>query len=506
MRSPATVLDAGRRAAPSSVSSLLAALLAVTLVVSACGPAPIGHWTEAGQMNSLHLWGTATVLEDGRVLVAGDSDVAELYDSATGQFTPTGSMITSRWELGSALLADGRVLFVGGTHGGAEALASTEVYDPVTGVFRVTGSMAETRSEPLVIPLPDGGALVAGGGAGGKVIATAELFDPKSAVFRPTGSMSVARAGATATVLADGRVLVAGGMSEARNIASAEIYDPRIGVFTPTGSMSVARVGHTATLLADGRVLIAGGYDDGRYLSSAELFDPASGTFSPTASMAAARWRGTATRLKDGKVLLAGGIYGEEKFTDFRRAVRSRCQFLRAGCFHAGHQGRPSGRTSQRRSRPGPGWRRRIAREPEVSGALLGAVEGTPGAVGLRRRMSPDQYIVPMRNAMTNMMAASTIQIPSSRLGTVTIRGSLPDSSGARAKLWPVATKGPIFVRTSLQTTAVPSNSGRRGNPMTGPRMRVSLMPEPSWYPEPHIQANRMTPSAYVITVNWDTP
>ena len=84
-------------------------------------------------------WGyTATLLPDGRVLIAGGTNIigrtsstglasAELYDPASGTFTPTGSMIAGRIALTATLLHDGRVLIAGGFDRGS-ALASAELY------------------------------------------------------------------------------------------------------------------------------------------------------------------------------------------------------------------------------------------------------------------------------------------------------------------------------------------------------------------------------------------
>jgi WD40 repeat protein len=275
---------------------------------------------------------TATLLSDGRVLIAGgDGDLtansggplasAELWDPKTGKFAPTGSMITSRDGHTATLLSDGRVLIAGGfglvSSGTYGVLASAELYDPKTGTFTVTGSMTTARQYHTATRLSDGRVLITGGfDVSGASLASAELYDPRTGTFTVTGSMTHARLFDTATLLSDSRVLMAGGWTgtEANSglqttIASAELYDPKTGTFSPTGSMTTDRSGHTATALPDGRVLVAGGEDDsGASLASAELFDPRTGTFDTAGSMSTSRDGHTATLLSDGRVLIAGGI------------------------------------------------------------------------------------------------------------------------------------------------------------------------------------------------------
>jgi large repetitive protein len=277
-----------------------------------------------GSMTTARLHHTATLLADGRVLVAGGYGSheaplasAELYDSKTGSFSPTGSLAGARGFHTATRLSDGRVLIAGGGEWDAyfltaSFLASAELYDPKTGSFSPTGSMTTTREGHTATLLLDGRVLITGGNdTSTDSLASAELFDPKTGTFSPTGSLATARGFHTATLLSDGRVLIAGGDSglgggsphDSAAVASAELYDPKTGTFSPTGSLAVARDRHTATLLSDGRVLIAGG----RSLASAELYDPKTGKFSPTGSMATGRYYPTAVLLSDGRVLVAGG-------------------------------------------------------------------------------------------------------------------------------------------------------------------------------------------------------
>ena len=278
--------------------------------------------TSTGSMTTARSWHTATLLADGRVLIAGGSESskdlasAELYDPKTGTFSPTGPMTTARPYHTATLLADGRVLIVGGGAqnglGVSEVLSSGEIYDPKTRTFSPTGPMTTDRAVHTATLLDDGHVLVTGGVGAEAQLASAELYDPKTGTFSPTGSMTTARDYHTATLLADGRVLIAGGYpgsSGGEGLASAEVFDPKTGTFSPTGSMTTARVWYTATLLADGRVLIAGGtrgvWDE--IYASAELYDPTTGRFGPTGPMTTARVRHTATLLADGRVLITGG-------------------------------------------------------------------------------------------------------------------------------------------------------------------------------------------------------
>jgi N-acetylneuraminic acid mutarotase len=275
-----------------------------------------GSWTATGSMIEARTLHTATLLPNGKVLISGGYSSepddhylssAELYDTRSGTWTATGNMIEARAGHTATLLADGKVLVAGGdAHSGgivAHYLSSAELYDPLSGTWTATGNMIEARLGHTATLLRDGKVLVAGGDDRGSP--SAELYDPGSGTWTATRSMVEARAGHSATLLPDGKVLATG------DGASAELYDPGSGTWTATGSMVEARHSHTATLLSDGKVLVAGGGDlrggDWTYLSSAELYDPSSGTWTATRAMIVALNAPTATRLPDGRVLVVGG-------------------------------------------------------------------------------------------------------------------------------------------------------------------------------------------------------
>lgn len=145
-------------------------------------------------------------------------------------WSTTGSLATARFLHTATLLQNGKVLVVGGSDSSGIALASGELYDPATGTWTATGSLAVGRWNHTATLLPNGKILVAGGENGQVVFASAELYDPATGTWAATGSLTSTRVFHTATLLLNGKVLVAGGAGgtccPAPNLASAELYNP----------------------------------------------------------------------------------------------------------------------------------------------------------------------------------------------------------------------------------------------------------------------------------------
>ena len=159
-------------------------------------------------------------------------------------------MATARQAHTATLLSDGRVLVAGGSVSNNDGyqVASAELYDPATGTWSPTGSMLEARQQQTATLLGNGKVLIEGGvaysDAPGTVFASAELYDPADGTWTATGSMSEARHANTATLLANGKVLVAGGAGGGY-LASAELYDPSTGyVDADRGHARAARLLH----------------------------------------------------------------------------------------------------------------------------------------------------------------------------------------------------------------------------------------------------------------------
>jgi N-acetylneuraminic acid mutarotase len=295
-----------------------------------------GTWTATGNMITARAEFTATLLPDGKVLVAGGIPdnteqvqlaSAELYDPSTGKWSSTGSMSTPRSKHTATLLANGKVLVAGGfcdsrTTKGCPpvedldgAMANAELYDPATGKWAATGSMATARFLHTATLLADGNVLVAGAEHRDGILASVELYNPRTGKWTATGSMITARTQQFAVKLGDGKVLIAGGIgpvspTDHGALASTEVYDPGTRKWTATGDLTSARVqGGTAALLGDGKVIVAGGFGSGDpALASAELYDPITGTWSSTGSMHGPRGESAWTLLADGKVFVVGGF------------------------------------------------------------------------------------------------------------------------------------------------------------------------------------------------------
>jgi Galactose oxidase, central domain/Kelch motif len=184
--------------------------------------------------------------------------------AASGSFALTGSLNTARYGHTATLLQNGEVLVTGGVDVTGNANASAELYKPTTGKWTVTGSMSDARTAFTATLLQNGEVLVAGGyGFLGECLAAAELYNPSTGEWTPTGTMTQGRCSHSASLLPSGEVLVAGGAGTGgfgNTLASAELYNPSTVVWQTTGSLNVGR-SNAAAILENGQVLVAGGSD-----------------------------------------------------------------------------------------------------------------------------------------------------------------------------------------------------------------------------------------------------
>ena len=301
------------------------------------------------KMTTARTYLTATVLQNGQVLVAGGflagaapapTPLAELYNPVTNTWTAAGSMKNPRAGHTATLLNNGKVLVVGGvTDATGMTTASAELYDPVLNIWTATLASAAAAAVPATSGVPavpavaalpaarayhtatllnDGKVLVAGGlvsdGKTSTADSTAELYDTQNNSFTLIGSMSTARYNHTATLLKNGTVLVVGGINgytALQSVRSVDIYTPGSGWSTATGGLITGSYSHSATLMADGlSVMVVGGNTQAaqKALSRVEICT-ASGCTTQAHGLATGRFRHIAVPLNDGSgaVLVAGG-------------------------------------------------------------------------------------------------------------------------------------------------------------------------------------------------------
>ena len=224
---------------------------------------------------------TATLLKDGRVLVMagntrsgspGPDDRVEIFDPKTNRWQEAARHENTSGCHTATLLPDGRVLIAGGH-------ADPAIYDPATDTWQPAGKLAISRDEAQAVLLQNGGVLLIGGTDLQRetVLNSVEIYDPASNTWRQAAPLAQARFEHTATLLSDGRALIVGGYKSIYGyenvlLDTAEVYDGKSATSSTLAPLSIGRVIHTATLLPDGRVLVTGGQTSrGSFLNSAEV-------------------------------------------------------------------------------------------------------------------------------------------------------------------------------------------------------------------------------------------
>jgi hypothetical protein len=174
----------------------------------------------------------------------------------------------ARNYLTASVLKDGRVLVAGGddaSNGGNTA----ELYDPLTGRWSMTGNLSAKRSYHTASVLTDGNVLVAGGIKPGGILKNSELYDLSTGKWNHTGNLNYMRYQHVASVLPDEKVLIVGGLGSEEGLGvldSTEVYDPSQGHWINPSYLECRRYEFAAAQLNNGKALAIGGLadDEGR--------------------------------------------------------------------------------------------------------------------------------------------------------------------------------------------------------------------------------------------------
>ena len=287
-----------------------------------------GTWTTAAPTAVARSRHAAIRLDDGRVLVIGGNRLApdqpslpvasaELFDPVAGSWSPAASMASARLQPTATLLGDGRVLVAGGGADAESATASAEIYDPATDRWTRAAPMTTPRIEASALLLRTGEVLVAGGASSAAnqdgSFDTAELYDPRTDRWRPTPKMAAAHAGADSAVLGDGNVLLAGGLDYQGGygiaVQATDLYNPAHNTWSSGPPLLVARGQAGGALLGNGSFLVVGGTSrsNARSESTAELLDPLAQRWTLLPLLPETRIGATVTAVPGDRALVVGG-------------------------------------------------------------------------------------------------------------------------------------------------------------------------------------------------------
>lgn len=312
-----------------------------------------GKWKPGPPMTVGRSHHAATLLADGRVLVTGGTTheasddghrfvalaSAEVFDPKTNRWTAVPDMAEARNGHTATLLDDGTVLVVGGAREQRTHLASVERFDPKTNSWTPAKPLATPRWLHAAVHLADDSVVVVGGRSnqaqGGKgpgvSLATVERFEPKTGAWTTVAPMSEERQRAGIAVLADGETVVAvGGQTATSSTNYAETWTPGGADWVPLENhLSMSLSGHTATKLPNGDLLVVGGEPPNAVdTARAQRWVAATKQWCLAGQLAAARKLHSASLLPDGSVLVVGGTSSgvPEKSVERWFDAKGRCE------------------------------------------------------------------------------------------------------------------------------------------------------------------------------------
>lgn len=197
----------------------------------------------------------------------GATETCSIFDPNTNLSTPCAPMSVPRVYHTATLLANGKVLVVGGVDDTGHPVKSIEIYDPALDSWTTSGVQLTTAVFHHQATLITAGAavnkvLVTGGDNGTAGTNKFQIYDPNTDTIAPQGTMATARAKHKAVVMpVQGDILIVGGYDAGRAAtATAEIWSRTTLLCNATGSMTKARqgMGLAAVGTTPTTVLVAG--------------------------------------------------------------------------------------------------------------------------------------------------------------------------------------------------------------------------------------------------------
>jgi hypothetical protein len=290
------------------------------------------QWRLAAPMSEGHQYHTATRLKDGRVLVAGGigqecgvgcgyptEKTAEVYDPIADHWTRVAPMHNARFQQAATLLTDGRVLVAGGL--GLGCLASVEIYEPGSDTWTEAAPLNHSRCNGVAALTLSSGTVLIGGtawnNATGSDEMAVELYDLDTGLWHDGALKPNPQGSLLMFPLPSGRAMVSYRYqfdAQGNPYPIADIFAPTTGTWTSTPPLSRMRLLPAGVQLSDGRVMLAGGQQYGNipnYGSGAvDLFDESTGEWLQAADLPGPRQGLFLGPLGDGGALAIGGYEG----------------------------------------------------------------------------------------------------------------------------------------------------------------------------------------------------
>ena len=265
------------------------------------------------------------LLADGRLLVVGgyggaSGDIglatAEIFDPATNAWTSVPKMSYKRWYPTATTLSDGRVLVTAGWQTTDHSNAGIpEVFDSATNTWtKLTNANNPFETYPFIFQLSDGRVIHVGGS---EYATVTDILDLNSQTWSVVDSNIVD--GGSATMYLPGKIMKAGSAADSQmtgpsaNTTYVLDMTQTSPAWTQTAPMTYPRSFFNLTTLPDGTVLATGGETDknggdiSKAVYAAELWSPVTQTWTTMASMHTPReYHSTALLLPDGRVLQSG--------------------------------------------------------------------------------------------------------------------------------------------------------------------------------------------------------
>jgi hypothetical protein len=244
----------------------------------------------ANNMSVVRTDHTATLLSDGRVLIVGGGSIhsgatpstsVDIFDPGTGKFAPVASTLQPHAAHTATLLNDGRVLVALGWQGGG-VTSVVEIYDVTTNVWTQLPSLKTARYLHSAVKFPDGRVGIFGGASNyGTTYTDLDIFNPTSGTvgaFTSGAALPNARSGHLGVLDNVGHVVLAGGVSDTTGstvyLASTDVYDPVANTWSTGIAMPHSRDGGYYAVMAGARTLWVGGLNGGSYATDAFIYQP----------------------------------------------------------------------------------------------------------------------------------------------------------------------------------------------------------------------------------------